>query len=133
MCVLVCVYVEMNTFITQGSINLWMLPLLQYAFNLSCVLVTAGQCLVIGPNHTYSYTELLVTLCHSLLVAPSAVRTVFNVAPSQAGLGQEYFEATDILCLNESEVSCEVGMVSMKCTIPGRILSWRTLYYSVAG
>ena len=36
---------------------------------------------------------------------PAAVRTVFNLAPGEVGLGQEFFEATDILCLNESEVS----------------------------
>ena len=51
-------------------------------------------------TYTLSY---LYAVAQSLAV-PTAVRTLFNVAPGQAGLGQEFFEATDILCLNESEV-----------------------------
>lgn len=51
---------------------------------------------------------MLCVLCYMLqpvILLSTAVRTVFNVAPGQSGLGQEFFDATDILCLNESEVS----------------------------
>ena len=34
----------------------------------------------------------------------SVVCTVLNAAPGVGGLGQEFFDATDILCVNESEV-----------------------------
>ena len=31
--------------------------------------------------------------------------TIFNTAPGVKGLSQEYFQNTDILCLNETEAS----------------------------
>ena len=33
------------------------------------------------------------------------VKTLFNAAPGQSGLGEEFFTNTDILCVNETEVS----------------------------
>ena len=36
----------------------------------------------------------------------SAVTTVLNAAPGLKGLSREFFESTDILCLNETEVQC---------------------------
>ncbi len=35
---------------------------------------------------------------------PSSVLTILNTAPGVKGLEREYFENTDVLCLNETEV-----------------------------
>ena len=53
-------------------------------------------------NKQYSYSELNITY-----VSLSFLRavTILNTAPGVKGLSQEYFQNTDILCLNETEVS----------------------------
>ena len=39
------------------------------------------------------------------LSLPCLALTIFNTAPGVKGLSQEYFQNTDILCLNETEAS----------------------------
>ena len=44
-----------------------------------------------------------LTICHTLNI--HLVTTIFNTAPGVKSLGPDHFSNTDILCLNETEVS----------------------------
>lgn len=50
-----------------------------------------------------------VTLKALQLGKKHKVCTVLNAAPGVGGLGQEFFDATDILCVNESEAELIIG------------------------
>lgn len=39
------------------------------------------------------------------MVLSSIAVTIFNAAPGQSGLGQDLYQYTDILCVNETEVN----------------------------
>lgn len=56
--------------------------------------------------------EWLIVYIHTLIAT-----TIFNAAPGQAGLDREFYQYTDILCVNETEVYNSLIISFIKHTI----------------